>query len=261
MELFDRKRLNETDFFKIWDWMNKLNIEIHQNPELYVQWKAYYLENKEAYHLNEKLQDIISINKVKSRFYNNGIDMTLEMIESFISEKITNISIRLAFEDHIRFNSKIISKLVKRDYDVTKEFNFNNFIRRSLSFTDFVIKNKDIQLNTFNDANLYKRQDFIFEADSNLNIASKLKRYGFPHQSFYNFLDEGNMAIPRKRFLVHLSYFFQFSIDMMEILMNQNGYTVVKSTHFLDDIIKHCYIMGVSFDNLKKICDFYGYNF
>lgn len=261
MDLLDVKRIQETDFFKIWNWHNQLNKEVGSNPSFFKHWILFYSENVEMYQGNEKLQDIISINKVKTRFYNNGKDLTEEMIQCFTSDSISNISIRMAFEDNIRFNSKIISKLVKRDYTLNGAFNFNNFIRRSLSFTDFVLKNKDIFLDQFQDVDQYKRQDFVFEADPDLNIALKLKRYGFPHQSFYNFLNEENKAIPRKKFLVHLSYFFQFTSEMMEILMKQHGYTIENSSHLLDEIILHCFEMGVSFDNIKIISNYYGFNF
>lgn len=261
MDLLLPKRIHETDFFKIWDWINNLNKILESNPGFFKQWILFYTKHLEMYKKNEKLQDVIGINKVKTRFYHNGKDMTDDMIQYFVSDQVDNISIRIAFEDHIRFNSKIISKLVKKDYELTGTFNFNNFIRRSLSFTDFVIKIKKVHLKSFNDVDLYKRQDFVFESDPNLTIALKLKRYGFPHQSFYNFIDEENQAIPRKKFLVHLSYFFQFSSEMMEILMNQYGYTIHHSSHLLDEIINHCMLMGVSFENIKKVANYYGFNF
>lgn len=261
MDLLDKRRLTETDFFKVWNWINLLNKRTNDDPSFFDYWKDFYFDNMEDYNMHEKLQDVISINKVKTRFFHNNIDMTEDMIQNFISDNISNISIRLAFEDHIRFNSKIISKLVKRDYDEKKQFDFNGFIRRSLSFTDFVIKNKEIYLSTFKDVDNYKRHDFIFESDPDLNIATKLKRYSFPHQSFYNFLDPNNLSIPRKKFLVHLSYFFQFNIEMMENLMNQSGYTIIKSRHLMDEIIAYCLIMGVSFENLKNVLSYKGYNF
>ncbi len=260
MDLLDLKHMHETDFFKIWHWINELNQKIKYDPNFFINWYSYYLENKEAYDRQERIQDVISINKVKTHFFHFEKDMTDEMIQSFINDKTQNISIRIAFEDHIRFNAKIMSKLVRKDLDQTGDFNFNNFIRRSLSFTDFVLKNKEVVLQNFEDVAHYKRQDFVFESDPKLNIALKLKRYGFPHQSFYNFIDENNKAIPRKKFLIHLSYFFQFNAPMMEVLLNQYGYTVEKSDHALDSIIKYCFAMGVSFENLKRVANHYGYN-
>ncbi len=261
MDLLDAKHVYETDFFKIWNWLNQLNREVQNEPEFFADWYNFYLGHKSEYDRHEKIQDVISINKVKTKFFNSNRDMTNEMIENFVEEKIKNISIRIAFEDHIRFNAKIISKLVKRGMNQKDEFDFNNFIRRSLSFTDFVLKNKDIVLNHFVDVDQYNRHDFVFQSDPNLNIAVRLKRYGLPHQSFYNFLNEENKSIPRKKFLVHLSYFFQFDIQMTEMLLNQNGYTIEKSQHTLDQIIKYCLIMGVTFDSLTAIANHYGYNF
>jgi len=261
MDLLSTKHVFETDFFKVWAWLNKLNLKVQDEPEFFTDWYKFYLEHKPDYDRQEKIQDVISINKVKTKFYHFRRDMTEEMIESFVNEKIKNISIRIAFEDHIRFNAKIISKLVKKNVSQKGRFDFNNFIRRSLSFTDFVLRNKEIVLDKFEDADKYKRKDFIFESDPNLNIAIKLKRYGFPHQSFYNFLNENNKAIPRKKFLIHLSYFFQFDLYMTEILLNQYGYTIENSQHTLDQIIKYCLLMGVSFDSLIIIANHYGYNF
>ncbi|MCG8484429.1 MAG: hypothetical protein MJA31_14045 [Clostridia bacterium] len=261
MDLLNTKMLSETDFFKIWDWINRLNAHTDENPHYYHSWKNFYTENMDAFNSNEKLQDIINITKTKSSFYHNGKDMTQEMIQSFNEEKNINSSIRLAVEDNIRFNSKIFSKLIQQNYSIKKEFDFNFIIRQSLKFTDFSIKDQEIQLNRFRDVNIYKRQEFILEADQDLNIAAKLKRYGFPHQSFYNFIDDKNKSIPRKKFLVQLSYFFQFNFDMMESLMNQYGYTVKLSNLLLDEIIKHSFVMGVSFENLKNITSFHGYNF
>lgn len=261
MHLLNTKMLSETDFFKIWDWINQLNVHTDENPHYYHNWMSFYIENIDAFNSNEKLHDIINITKTKSSFYHNGKDMTMEMIQSFNEEKNINSSIRLAVEDNVRFNSKIFSRLIQQNYSIHKAFDYNFIIRQSLKFTDFSMKDQEIQLERFQDINIYKRQDFILQADKDLNIATKLKRYGFPHQSFYNFIDDENKSIPRKKFLVQLSYFFQFNLDMMENLMNQYGYTVKSSHHLLDEIIQHAFVMGVSFENLKKIASYHGYNF
>lgn len=260
MELLNTKMLKETDFFKVWLWLNELNLYIDENPAFYYNYKDFYQENLEAFNSNEKLQDIINICKTKTFFYHKGNNMTQEMIKCFNDEKHINSSIRLAVEESIRFNSKIFAKLIQQKY-VNNGFDFNYFLRQSLRFTDFSIKNEEITLERFSDINLYKRQDFMLQADPNLTVAIKLKRYGFPHQSFYNFIDNDNKSIPRKKLLVQLCYFFLFNMDMMESLMNLYGYTIKHSSNSLDEVIKYGFLIGISFENIRKIASIDGYHF